>query len=107
MEKLLEKITNKIDVDGELGINYQLAKKFNAVKKFIDENKNVVFENGCLNNLITDVYYLRYTGESMFTTKDYIVISLDNKYSYSFEHYKDLKIDRKYKAIQYVKENII
>lgn len=99
----MKKYYDKIDIENNLGINKSLARKYNAIKSFLAKNNNVVLENGCLNHLISNIEYVRYDTGRIFETEDYIIIHLDNKKSYSFNNFKELKIDRKYKTIEYIR----
>ena len=46
-----------IDIEKEYFINEKLAKKYNAITRFLEKNKNVVYEAGAINKLITNVEY--------------------------------------------------
>ena len=41
-----------IEIEKEIFINERLAKKYNAIVRFLEKNKNVVYESGCINRLI-------------------------------------------------------
>ena len=46
-----------IEIEKEYFINEKLAKKYNAIVRFLEKNKNVVYEAGCINKLIVNVEY--------------------------------------------------
>ena len=46
-----------INIEKEFFINERLAKKYNAIVRFLEKNKNVVYESGCINRLIINVEY--------------------------------------------------
>ena len=46
-----------IEIEKEFFINEKLAKKHNAIVRFLKKNKNVIYEAGCINRLIVNVEY--------------------------------------------------
>lgn len=89
---------DKVDVTS-IGINERLARKYNAIVNFI--NKDTVYVDGCLNDLIVDVEYVRENSKELtFHTKDYIKITTGtfNKTLW-VNNPKSLSLDRKYNFI--------
>ena len=68
-----------IEIEKEFFINEKLAKKYNAITRFLLKNKNVVYEAGCINRLIVNVEYEKGENNFLDNTEDYIILTLDNK----------------------------
>ena len=97
LEKL---ISNKVVSIGEIGLDYhyegydknkqkelfisqlKLAKKYNTITRFLEKNKNVVYEAGAINKLITNVEYEKGKNNFLDDTEDYIILTLDNNKKY-------------------------
>lgn len=92
----------------QIGVNERLMKKYNAIVNFLEKNKEVTFENGCLNSIIESVEYRRENIRGkIFDTEDSIVFKFrDDKY-YTVEKADEVKIDRKFKTIYLSKYFII
>lgn len=89
----------KVDVNA-WGINEKLAKRYNALVNFI--KKETVLSNGCFNQLIIKVDYVRNENkESLFSTDDYIVIYTDDRMHW-INNPKCFMLDRKYKIVEIV-----
>ena len=89
-----------IEIEKEFFINEKLAKKYNAIVRFLEKNKNVVYEAGCLNRLIVDVEYEKGENNFLDNTEDYIILTLDNNKKIYVDDARGLRIDRKYKTIE-------
>ena len=48
-----------IKIEKEFFINEKLAKKYNTIVRFLEKNKNVVYEAGCINKLIINIILIR------------------------------------------------
>lgn len=81
------------------GINKKLARKYNALVRFI--NKKTILENGCLNAEIACIRYIRedITGV-FFETRDFIEIVTKNYGTFLTNKPDEIKIDRKYNTIE-------
>lgn len=87
-------------IEYTIGINEKLLRKYNAIVNFLEKNKEVTFENGCLNTTIVDVEYIREKKDNeIFDTNDSIVFRFKDNRSYRINNSNDVKIDRKYKTI--------
>ena len=89
-----------IEIEKEFFINEKLAKKYNAITRFLLKNKNVVYEAGCLNRLIVDVEYEKGENNFLDNTEDYIILTLDNNKKIYVDDARGLRIDRKYTTIE-------
>ena len=89
-----------IDIEKEYFINEKLAKKYNAITRFLEKNKNVVYEAGAINKLITNVEYEKGKNNFLDDTEDYIILTLDNNKKICVDDARKLRIDRKYKTIE-------
>ena len=89
-----------IEIKKEFFINEKLAKKYNAIVRFLKKNKNVVYEAGCINKLIVNVEYEKGKNNFLDNTEDYIILTLDNNKKICIDDSKKLRIDRKYKTIE-------
>ena len=89
-----------IEIKKEFFINEKLAKKYNAIVRFLKKNKNVVYEAGCINKLIINIEYEKGKNNFLDNTEDYIILTLDNNKKICIDDSKKLRIDRKYKTIE-------
>ena len=89
-----------IEIEKEFFINEKLAKKYNAIIRFLEKNKNVVYETGCINKLIVDVEYEKGENNFLDNTEDYIIFTLDNNKKIYVDDARRLRIDRKYKTVE-------
>ena len=89
-----------IEIEKEFFINEKLAKKYNAIVRFLKKNKNVVYEAGCINKLIINIEYEKGKNNFLDNTEDYIILTLDNNKKICIDDSKKLRIDRKYKPIE-------
>ena len=89
-----------IKIEKEFFINEKLAKKYNAIVRFLEKYKNVVYEAGCINKLIVDVEYEKGENNFLDNTEDYIILTLDNNKKIYVDDARGLRIDRKYKTIE-------
>ena len=89
-----------IKIEKEFFINEKLAKKYNAITRFLLKNKNVVYEVGCINRLIVDVEYEKGENNFMDNIEDYIILTLDDNKKIYVDDARGLRIDRKYKTIE-------
>ena len=89
-----------IEVKKEFFINEKLAKKYNAIVRFLEKNKNVVYEAGCINKLIINIEYEKGKNNFLDNTEDYIILTLDDNKKIYVDDSKKLRIDRKYKTIE-------
>ena len=89
-----------IKIEKEFFINEKLAKKYNAIVRFLKKNKNVVYEAGCINKLIINIEYEKGKNNFLDNTEDYIILTLDNNKKICIDDSKKLRIDRKYKTIE-------
>ena len=89
-----------IEIEKEYFINEKLAKKYNAIVRFLEKNKNVVYEAGAINKLITNVEYKKGKNNFLDDTEDYIILTLDNNKKIWVDDARKLRIDRKYKTIE-------
>ena len=64
-----------IEIEKEFFINERLAKKYNAIVRFLEKNKNVVYEAGCINKLIINVEYEKGKNNFLDDINDVIVDS--------------------------------
>ena len=89
-----------IEIEKEFFINEKLAKKYNAIVRFLEKNKNVVYQEGCINRLIVNVEYEK--GENIFldNIENYIILTLDDNKKIYIDDARGLRIDRKYKTIE-------
>ena len=88
-----------IEIEKEFFINERLAKKYNAIVRFLKKNKNVVYEAGCINRLIVNVEYEKGKNNFLDNTEDYIILTLDDNKKICVDDSRKLRIDRKYKTI--------
>ena len=89
-----------IEIKKEFFINEKLAKRYNAIVRFLKKNKNVVYEAGCINKLIINIEYEKGENNFMDNTEDYIILTLDNNKKIWVDDSRKLRIDRKYKTIE-------
>ena len=89
-----------IEIEKEFFINERLAKKYNAIVRFLKKNKNVVYESGCINKLIVNVEYEKGKNNFLDETEDYVILTLDDNRKICIDDSKKLRIDRKYKTIE-------
>ena len=89
-----------IEIEKEFFINEKLAKKYNAIVRFLKKNKNVVYESGCINKLIVNVEYEKGKNNFLDETEDYVILTLDDNRKICIDDSKKLRIDRKYKTIE-------
>ena len=89
-----------IEIEKNFFINEKLAKKYNAIVRFLKKNKNVVYEAGCINKLIINIEYEKGKNNFLDNTEDYIILTLDNNKKICIDDSKKLRIDRKYKTIE-------
>ena len=89
-----------IEIEKEFFINEKLAKKYNAIVRFLKKNKNVVYEAGCINKLIINVEYKKGEDNFLDNIEDYIILTLDNNKKICIDDARGLRIDRKYKTIE-------
>ena len=89
-----------IEIEKEFFINEKLAKKYNAIVRFLEKNKNVVYESGCINKLIINVEYEKGKNNFLDNTEDYIILTLDDNKKICVDDSRKLRIDRKYKTIE-------
>ena len=89
-----------IEIEKEFFINERLAKKYNAIVRFLEKNKNVVYEAGCINKLIINVEYKKGENNFLDNIEDYIILTLDNNKKIYVDDARGLRIDRKYKTIE-------
>ena len=89
-----------IDIEKEYFINEKLAKKYNTITRFLEKNKNVVYEAGAINKIITNVEYEKGKNNFLDDTEDYIILTLDNNKKIWVDDARGLRIDRKYKTIE-------
>ena len=89
-----------IKIEKEFFINEKLAKKYNAIVRFLEKNKNVVYEAGCINKLIINIEYEKGENNFMDNIEDYIILTLDDNKKICIDDSRKLRIDRKYKTIE-------
>ena len=89
-----------IEIEKNFFINEKLAKKHNAIVRFLEKNKNVVYEAGCINKLIVNVEYKKGENNFLDNTEDYIILTLDNNKKIYVDDARGLRIDRKYKTVE-------
>ena len=89
-----------IEIEKEIFINERLAKKYNAIVRFLEKNKNVVYESGCINRLIVNIEYEKGENNFLDDIEDYIILTLDNNKKICIDDAGKLRIDRKYKTIE-------
>ena len=89
-----------IEIEKEFFINEKLVKKYNAIVRFLEKNKNVVYEAGCINKLIINIEYEKGKNNFMDNIEDYIILTLDNNKKIYVDDARKLRIDRKYKTIE-------
>ena len=89
-----------IEIEKEIFINERLAKKYNTMVRFLEKNKNVVYESGCINRLIINVEYEKGKNNFIDNIGDYIILTLDNNKKICVDDARGLRIDRKYKTIE-------
>ena len=89
-----------IEIEKNFFINEKLAKKYNAIVRFLKKNKNVVYEAGCINKLIVSVEYKKGKNNFLDNIEDYIILTLDDNKKIYVDDSKKLRIDRKYKTIE-------
>ena len=89
-----------IEIEKEFFINEKLAKKYNAIVRFLKKNKNVVYEAGCINKLIVSVEYKKGKNNFLDNIEDYIILTLDDNKKIWVDDSSKLRIDRKYKTIE-------
>ena len=89
-----------IEIEKEFFINEKLAKKYNAIVRFLKKNKNVVYEAGCINKLIINIEYEKGKNNFMDNIEDYIILTLDDNKKIWVDDSRKLRIDRKYKTIE-------
>ena len=89
-----------IEIEKNFFINEKLAKKYNAIVRFLKKNKNVVYEAGCINKLIINIEYKKGENNFMDNIEDYIILTLDDNKKIYVDDSKKLRIDRKYKTIE-------
>ena len=89
-----------IEIEKEFFINEKLAKKYNAIVRFLKKNKNVVYEAGCINKLIINIEYEKGKNNFLDNTEDYIILTLDDNKKIWVDDSRKLRIDRKYKTIE-------
>ena len=89
-----------IEIEKNLFINEKLAKKYNAIVRFLEKNKNVVYEAGCINKLIINIEYEKGKNNFMDNIEDYIILTLDDNKKIYVDDSRKLRIDRKYKTIE-------
>ena len=89
-----------IEIEKEFFINEKLVKKYNAIVRFLEKNKNVVYESGCINKLIVNVEYKKGKNNFMDNIEDYIILTLDDNKKIWVDDSRKLRIDRKYKTIE-------
>ena len=89
-----------IEIEKNFFINEKLAKKYNAIVRFLEKNKNVVYEAGCINKLIINIEYEKGKNNFMDNIEDYIILTLDDNKKIYVDDSRKLRIDRKYKTIE-------
>ena len=89
-----------IEIEKNFFINEKLAKKYNAIVRFLEKNKNVVYESGCINKLIINVEYEKGKNNFLDNINDYIILTLDDNKKIWVDDSRKLRIDRKYKTIE-------
>ena len=89
-----------IEIEKEFFINEKLVKKYNAIVRFLEKNKNVVYEAGCINKLIINIEYEKGKNNFMDNIEDYIILTLDDNKKIWVDDSRKLRIDRKYKTIE-------
>ena len=89
-----------IEIEKNFFINEKLAKKYNAIVRFLKKNKNVVYEAGCINKLILNIDYKKGKNNFLDNTEDYIILTLDDNKKIWVDDSRKLRIDRKYKTIE-------
>ena len=89
-----------IEIEKEFFINEKLAKKYNAIVRFLEKNKNVVYESGCINKLIINVEYKKGENNFLDNIEDYIILTLDDNKKIWVDDSRKLRIDRRYKTIE-------
>ena len=89
-----------IEIEKNFFINEKLAKKYNAIVRFLEKNKNVVYEAGCINKLIINVEYKKGENNFLDNIEDYIILTLDDNKKIWVDDSRKLRIDRKYKTIE-------
>ena len=89
-----------IEIEKEFFINEKLAKKYNAIVRFLEKNKNVVYEAGCINKLIINIEYEKGKNNFLDNIEDYIILTLDDNKKIYVDDSRKLRIDRKYKTIE-------
>ena len=89
-----------IEIEKEFFINEKLAKKYNAIVIFLEKNKNVVYESGCINKLIVNIEYVKGKNNFIDNIEDYIILTLDDNKKICVDDARRLRIDRKYKTIE-------
>ena len=89
-----------IEIEKNFFINEKLAKKYNAIVRFLEKNKNVVYEAGCINKLIINVEYKKGENNFLDNIEDYIILTLDDNKKIWVDDSRKLRIDRRYKTIE-------
>lgn len=80
----------------------KLEKKYNAIMNFLNKNKEVVFEDGCLNYLILSCEYDAHSDILTFKIDGMREVHAIHVYGNEFDSKEvKLRIDRKYKAIEF------
>ena len=95
-EKLLYISVNSKPED--LSASKTVARKF--INRFLEKNKNVVYEAGCINKLIINVEYKKGKNNFIDNIEDYIMLTLDDNKKICVDDARGLRIDRKYKTIE-------
>lgn len=81
--------------------NEKLEKKYESIKNFISKNKEVIFEDGCLNSSILNMTYI---DKELFSEKeDTIRFNLSNGCQVEVTSPRQVAIDRKYKSVYLTK----
>ena len=89
-----------IEIEKNFFINEKLAKKYNAIVRFLEKNKNAVYEAGCINRLIVNVEYEKGENNFLDDIEDHIILTLDNNKKIYVDDARGLRSDRKYKTIE-------
>ena len=89
-----------INIEKEFFIDEKLAKKYNAIVRFLEKNKNVVYEAGAFNRLIVNVEYKKGKNNFIGNIEDYIIFTLEGNKKICIENANKIRIDRKYKTIE-------
>lgn len=85
--------------DNWLTVDEKMAKKYNAILRFF-KNKNIVYEDGCYNTLVNEIYLRVYNEYIGFMEKKTSIILVVDGRELEFENSKELRIDRKYKSLE-------